>query len=160
MSGKASAEADYLKSLGAVEVEQSKKLTDKRSTKRISITKKIFTFWQEKTLRKSLFLVSFWCLCSFYLQVYRREIHKKASKVIEIAHLMFLSLYILFTQVLDRSEFEVDPKPLGRERFAGCVDSCGGKVLANVLSMVKVMTCPTLSIFTYYPSWLVRVTEI
>lgn len=59
MSGKASAEADYLKSLGAVEVEQSKKLTDKRSTKRISITKKIFTFWQEKTLRKSLFLVSF-----------------------------------------------------------------------------------------------------
>lgn len=40
-------------------------------------------------------------------------------------------------EVLDRSEFEVDPKPLGRERFAGCVDSCGGKVLANVLSMVK-----------------------
>jgi len=41
------------------------------------------------------------------------------------------------TEVLERSEFEVDAKPLGRERFAGCVDSCGGKILANVLSMTK-----------------------
>ena len=32
----------------------------------------------------------------------------------------------------------MDPKPLGKERFAGCVDSCGGKILANVLSMMKV----------------------
>jgi len=41
------------------------------------------------------------------------------------------------TEVLERSEFEADPKPLGKERFAGCVDSCGGKILANVLSMTK-----------------------
>jgi len=40
-------------------------------------------------------------------------------------------------EVLDRAEFEVDPKPLGKERFAGCVDSCGGKILANVLSLTK-----------------------
>jgi acrylyl-CoA reductase (NADPH) len=38
---------------------------------------------------------------------------------------------------LERSEFEADPKPLGKERFAGCVDSCGGKILANVLTMTK-----------------------
>jgi acrylyl-CoA reductase (NADPH) len=41
------------------------------------------------------------------------------------------------SQVLERSEFEVDPKPLGKERFAGCVDSCGGKILANVLTLTK-----------------------
>lgn len=41
------------------------------------------------------------------------------------------------SEVLDRAEFECDPKPLGKERFAGCVDSCGGKILANVLSMIK-----------------------
>ena len=40
--------------------------------------------------------------------------------------------------MLERSEFEADPKPLGKERFAGCVDSCGGKILANVLTMTKV----------------------
>jgi len=41
------------------------------------------------------------------------------------------------TEVLERSEFEVDPKPLAKERFAGAVDSCGGKILANILSMTK-----------------------
>lgn len=40
-------------------------------------------------------------------------------------------------EVLMRSDFESDPKPLGKEKFAGCVDSCGGKILANVLSMTK-----------------------
>jgi len=41
------------------------------------------------------------------------------------------------SEVLNRSDFESDPKPLGKELFAGCVDSCGGKILANVLSMTK-----------------------
>eukprot|EP00088_Acartia_fossae_P055666 TRINITY_DN6463_c0_g1_i1.p1 TRINITY_DN6463_c0_g1~~TRINITY_DN6463_c0_g1_i1.p1 ORF type:complete len:356 (+),score=98.17 TRINITY_DN6463_c0_g1_i1:27-1070(+) len=41
------------------------------------------------------------------------------------------------SEVLERSEFEGDPKPLAKERFAGCSDSCGGKILANVLSMTK-----------------------
>lgn len=41
------------------------------------------------------------------------------------------------SEVLNRSDFESDPKPLGKELFAGSVDSCGGKILANVLSMTK-----------------------
>jgi len=41
------------------------------------------------------------------------------------------------TEVLERSEFETDPKPLAKERFAGAVDSCGGNILANILSMTK-----------------------
>jgi len=41
------------------------------------------------------------------------------------------------SEVMNRSDFESDPKPLGKELFAGCVDSCGGKILANVLSMTK-----------------------
>ncbi len=45
---------------------------------------------------------------------------------------------MIIIKVLERSEFEVDPKPLGKERFAGCVDSCGGKILANVLTLTKV----------------------
>jgi len=40
-------------------------------------------------------------------------------------------------EVVERATFEVDPKPLGRESYAGCVDSCGGKILANLLSLTK-----------------------
>jgi len=40
-------------------------------------------------------------------------------------------------EVVDRSTFEADPKPLGKEIYAGCVDSCGGKILANLLSLTK-----------------------
>jgi len=39
--------------------------------------------------------------------------------------------------LIERAEFEGDPRPLGKERFAGCVDSCGDKILANSLSMIK-----------------------
>jgi len=41
------------------------------------------------------------------------------------------------TEVVERSKFEGEPKPLGRELYAGAVDSCGGKVLANILPQVK-----------------------
>jgi len=41
------------------------------------------------------------------------------------------------TEVIDRAQFEGDPKPLGRELYAGAVDSCGGKVLANIIPLVK-----------------------
>jgi len=41
------------------------------------------------------------------------------------------------SEVVDRATFEVDPKPLSKESYAGCVDSCGGKILANALSLTK-----------------------
>ena len=40
-------------------------------------------------------------------------------------------------EVLDRSQFEGDAKPLGKEIYGGCVDSCGGQVLANILPQMK-----------------------
>ena len=40
-------------------------------------------------------------------------------------------------EVLDRSQFEGEARPLGKELYAGCVDSCGGVVLANVLPQIK-----------------------
>ena len=40
-------------------------------------------------------------------------------------------------EVLDRSLFEGEARPLGKELYAGCVDSCGGVVLANVLPQIK-----------------------
>ena len=39
--------------------------------------------------------------------------------------------------VVSRTNFESDPKPLAKETFAGCVDTVGGKVLTNILSMMK-----------------------
>lgn len=39
--------------------------------------------------------------------------------------------------MIERAEFEGDARPLGKERFSGCVDSCGDKILANALSMIK-----------------------
>ena len=39
--------------------------------------------------------------------------------------------------VIARELFEGEPKPLGRETYGGCIDSCGGKVLANILPQVK-----------------------
>ena len=36
-----------------------------------------------------------------------------------------------------RSDLEADPKPLAAEVYAGCVDTVGGKVLANAISMAK-----------------------
>jgi len=41
------------------------------------------------------------------------------------------------SEIIDRSKFEGDPKPLGKETYGGAIDSCGGKVLANVLPLIK-----------------------
>ena len=41
------------------------------------------------------------------------------------------------TELLDRETLQGDPKPLAKESYAGCVDSAGGKVLANVLPLIS-----------------------
>ena len=41
------------------------------------------------------------------------------------------------SSVLARSTFEGEPKPLAKEMYAGAVDTIGGAVLTNVLSMIK-----------------------
>jgi acrylyl-CoA reductase (NADPH) len=41
------------------------------------------------------------------------------------------------SEIIDRTEFSQPAKPLGKERFAGGVDSVGSHTLANVLSMTK-----------------------
>eukprot|EP00095_Tigriopus_kingsejongensis_P002596 maker-scaffold1258_size52332-snap-gene-0.11 protein:Tk02596 transcript:maker-scaffold1258_size52332-snap-gene-0.11-mRNA-1 annotation:"zinc-binding alcohol dehydrogenase-like protein" len=40
-------------------------------------------------------------------------------------------------EIKARSDFETEPKTLGRELWAGCIDAVGGKVLANALSGMK-----------------------
>jgi acrylyl-CoA reductase (NADPH) len=40
-------------------------------------------------------------------------------------------------EVIDRNELSAPPKPLGKERWAGGVDSVGSATLANLLSMTK-----------------------
>ena len=40
-------------------------------------------------------------------------------------------------EVIDRAELSAPPKPLAKERWAGCVDSVGSTTLANALSMTK-----------------------
>jgi len=40
-------------------------------------------------------------------------------------------------EVLDRTQFEGEPRPLGKEIYGGAIDSCGGKVLANILPQIK-----------------------
>ena len=40
-------------------------------------------------------------------------------------------------EVRARSDLEADPKPLAAEVYAGCVDTVGGKVLANAVTMAK-----------------------
>jgi acrylyl-CoA reductase (NADPH) len=40
-------------------------------------------------------------------------------------------------EIIDRTELQGAPKPLGKERWAGGIDAVGGPVLANVLSMTK-----------------------
>src|SRR5262249_56312041 len=56
-------------------------------------------------------------------------------------------------EVIDRNELSAPPKPLGKERWAGGVDSVGSTTLANLLSMTKyawaispcgLATCPHL----------------
>ena len=45
------------------------------------------------------------------------------------------------SSVLSRLEFEEDAKPLGKEMFAGCIDTVGGHVLANMLSKMQYNGC-------------------
>ena len=40
-------------------------------------------------------------------------------------------------EVVKRSLFEGQAKPLGKETYSGCVDSCGGVVLANILPLIQ-----------------------
>ena len=42
---------------------------------------------------------------------------------------------------MERKQLESEPKPLGKETYAGCVDTVGGNVLANALSMTKYGGC-------------------
>jgi acrylyl-CoA reductase (NADPH) len=41
------------------------------------------------------------------------------------------------SEIIDRSELSVPPKPLAKERFAAGIDSVGSGTLANLLSMTK-----------------------
>ena len=41
------------------------------------------------------------------------------------------------SSIVPRSELEGEPKPLNREQYAGCVDTVGGVVLSNLLSMMN-----------------------
>jgi acrylyl-CoA reductase (NADPH) len=41
------------------------------------------------------------------------------------------------TEVIDRSELSVAPKPLAKERWAGAIDTVGSTTLANALSMTR-----------------------
>lgn len=40
-------------------------------------------------------------------------------------------------KVVPRADFEGEPRPLNKELYAGCVDTVGGVVLANAISMIK-----------------------
>jgi acrylyl-CoA reductase (NADPH) len=48
----------------------------------------------------------------------------------EESYLKFLGA----SEIIDRSELASDPRPLGKERWAGAVDSVGSKTLANVIA--------------------------
>jgi acrylyl-CoA reductase (NADPH) len=39
--------------------------------------------------------------------------------------------------IVERAEFEQDPKPLAKERWSAGIDVAGGKILANILSTTK-----------------------
>jgi len=41
------------------------------------------------------------------------------------------------TEIIQRNELSGDPKPLGKERWAGAVESVGSRTLANVLASTK-----------------------
>jgi acrylyl-CoA reductase (NADPH) len=41
------------------------------------------------------------------------------------------------SEIIDRSELTATPRPLGKERWAGGIDSVGSTTLANVLSMTR-----------------------
>lgn len=49
--------------------------------------------------------------------------------------------YLGASEVIDRSEFSGKPSMLGKERWAGAIDSVGNSTLANVLSQTKFCGC-------------------
>lgn len=49
--------------------------------------------------------------------------------------------YLGASEVIDRSEFSGKPAMLGKERWAGAIDSVGSSTLANVLSQTKFGGC-------------------
>ena len=44
------------------------------------------------------------------------------------------------SNIVPRSNFEGDPKPLSKEIYAGAVDTVGGVALTNVLTMVNIFS--------------------
>ena len=40
-------------------------------------------------------------------------------------------------EVLSRDEFETNLKPLGKQKWIGCIDTVGGDILASIISEVK-----------------------
>ena len=40
-------------------------------------------------------------------------------------------------EVLNRSEFKTNLKPLGKQKWDGCIDTVGGDILASIISEIK-----------------------
>ena len=40
-------------------------------------------------------------------------------------------------EVLSRDEFKTNLKPLGKQKWIGCIDTVGGDILASIISEVK-----------------------
>ncbi len=62
-----------------------------------------------------------------------RVVASTGRKEVEGAYLLDLGA----AEVLDRAEFSSPGRPLGKERFAGAVDSVGSHTLANVLAQTR-----------------------
>ena len=58
------------------------------------------------------------------------------------------------SSIVPRSQFENDPKPLAKEIFAGAVDTVGGVILTNIITMIKhsgtVAACGLAGIFLFF----------
>ncbi len=61
------------------------------------------------------------------------EVHASTGRSEEAGYLKGLGA----SEVLDRAELSEKARPLGKERWAGAVDSVGSHTLANVLSMTR-----------------------
>ena len=61
------------------------------------------------------------------------EVHASTGRAEEAGYLKGLGA----SEVLDRAELAEKARPLGKERWAGAVDSVGSHTLANVLSMTR-----------------------
>jgi len=52
----------------------------------------------------------------------------------------YLLLKLGASNIVARSTFEGNPKPLAKETYAGAVDTVGGVALTNVLTMVRLIS--------------------